>query len=552
MTSTPSDPAPTGDFDAVVVGAGFSGLYALYRLRGFGFRTRVFEAANGVGGTWHWNRYPGARSDAPSTDYSYSFDDALQQEWDWSEFYPSQPELLEYLNHVADRFDLRPDIQLETRVTAATFDETTDLWTVTTDTGESVTARFLVLGTGNLSVPRDADFEGLDSFEGELLQTSSWPQTPVDLTGKRVGVIGTGSSGVQVVPSVMDAAAHTKVFQRTPPFAARGANRKITPEERAELRARYPEYRAHARTHAPGIDNNPGDKKTTDVTPEEMQREYEERWAVGGHSVTVAYTDVMVSEEANETLADFLRARIPEVVKDPKTAELLTPRGYPVGARRVVLEIGYYDAFNRDDVELVDVRTTPITRITPKGVLVGDEEHELDALILATGFDAMTGAVLKIDIRGLGGQTIQEKWAAGPVSYLGVSTAGFPNLLFIAGPGSPSVLTNVVVAIEQSTEWITQLMADAVADGVTRIDVDAESERQWVEHVNEVAAATLFMQGDSWYIGANVPGKPRVFMPYAGGVPAYIERTDAVRAEGYPGFLLTKGSDELASTGSAS
>jgi cation diffusion facilitator CzcD-associated flavoprotein CzcO len=529
----------TPDVDAVVVGAGFSGLYLVHRLRGMGMSLRAFEAGGGVGGTWYWNRYPGARCDIESVDYCYSFSAELVQEWNWTERYPAQPEVLSYLNHVADRFDLRRDFTFDTTVTSAVFDETAGVWDVETDRGERVSARYCVMATGCLSVPNVPSFDGIDRFEGDVYHTGAWPHEDVDLTGKRVGVIGTGSSGIQVIPELARRARRTTVFQRTPHFAVPARNAPLEAAYVADLKSRFEAYREIARHHPGGTHRVLGTASALDVSPEDRRAEYERLWAHGGPDIQAAYRDLKTDVEANETAADFVRGKIREIVRDPKVAESMLPNGYPFGTKRLCLEIDYYETFNRDDVLLVDVRSNPIERITRRGVATTAGEHELDVLVFATGFDAMTGALLKVDFVGRNGLTLAEKWAAGPRTYLGISTSGFPNLFFITGPGSPSVISNVVVSIEQHVEWVTRLIAHLRANDLTNAEPRGDAEAAWVDEVNAAAEATLYPVANSWYIGANVPGKPRVFMPYVGGVGRYREICDEVAEDGYRGFVLS-------------
>jgi cation diffusion facilitator CzcD-associated flavoprotein CzcO len=528
------------EVDAVVIGAGFAGVYALYRLRRLGWSVQVFEAGSDIGGTWYHNRYPGARCDIESLDYSYSFDEDLQQEWHWSERYASQPELLRYIHHVADRHDLWRDIRLDSRVTTATFDETTDRWTVRTEDGGVVSARFCVLATGVLSVAQVPAIEGLDTFQGRWFHTGDWPHEGVDVTGQRVGVIGTGSSGTQLIPVVAEQAAHLTVFQRTANFCMPAQNHPMVAEVERQWKAEYPERRAKARVSGFGHNQLSNPKKAMEVSAEEREREFELRWQLGGLYMMRAFSDILVDPVANEECAEFVRGKIREIVRDPAVAELLTPRGFHFGTKRLCSGTGYYETFNRENVSLVDVRRAPIERITPTGLATSDAEYELDVIVFATGFDAMTGSMLKIDIRGIGGRTLQEKWAHGPRSYLGVAPAGFPNLFVVAGPGSPSVFSNMVNSIEQHVEWISALLAHADLRGVRRIEATADAERAWVEHVDEVARRTLYPRSpNSWFFGANTPGKPRVFMPYVGGVGTYRQIADDVAAKDYEGFLFT-------------
>lgn len=525
------------NFDVVVVGAGFAGLYQLHRARSAGLRTVVVEAGGGVGGTWYWNRYPGARCDVESVEYSYQFDEALQQEWTWTERYATQPEILAYLDHVADRFDLRRDIRFDTRVTAAAFDDDTGRWTVTTDDGEVLDAAFVVLATGSLSSAALPDLPGLADFAGPVLHTGRWPHEPVDLAGARVGVIGTGSSGIQAIPHLAEQAGHLTVFQRTPAYAVPAGNRPLTAEEVDAVKADYPAFRAANSQMTLGFGSRrpPNETPALSVDDEERRRVYEERWQAGGLSFLGSFGDLLVDTGANATAAGFVRSKIAETVRDPEVAARLMPDTL-IGCKRLCVDSGYYATFNRPDVELVDVSATPIDAVTPDGVQVGDRHIDLDVLVCATGFDAMTGSVLRIDIRGRGGRTLADAWAEGPGTYLGLQVAGFPNLFLVNGPGSPSVLSNMVVSIEHHVGWITDCIEDLRAGGGATIEADPEAQASWVRYVNDVASFTLFPTCNSWYLGANVPGKPRVFMPLL-GFPPYVEQCAAVVADGYRGFV---------------
>ncbi len=524
--------------DAVVVGAGFAGLYMLHRLRGLGFTARVFEAGKGVGGTWYWNRYPGARCDVESMDYSYSFSNELQQEWRWTERYSSQPEILKYINHVADRFDLRRDITLETRVTSAVFDEAANRWLVRTDRGHEVSARFCVMATGCLSTTQQPKFTGLESFTGAWYHTGHWPHEGVDFTGQRVGVIGTGSSAIQSIPIIAEQAAHLFVFQRTPNFSVPAHNAPLDPEYERTVKANYAEFRRQARESRVGFVVERSDKSALEVSDKERTREYEARWKRGGLGFSSTFNDILISKAANDTAAEFFRAKIRSIVRDPEVAETLVPKHYPLGTKRLCVDTNYYATFNRDNVSLVDLTRTPIEEITPDGLRTTRQDYHLDSIVFAIGFDAMTGTLLAIDIRGRGGRTLKEKWAEGPKTYLGVSVADFPNLFMITGPGSPSVLSNMIVSIEQHADWIADCIEHLRANGHATIEARPEAESEWVQHVNEVGHATLYPQANSWYMGANIPGKPRMFMPYIGGVGVYREKCDAVAAKGYDGFTL--------------
>ncbi len=538
--NSPGRAPETAAFDAVIVGAGFAGLYMLHRLRGLGLSVRVFEAADGVGGTWYWNRYPGARCDIESMQYSYSFSDELQQEWRWPERFSAQPDILRYVNHVADRFGLRRDIRFETRVSAVTWDEAAGRWTVETDRGDRVTARLCIMATGCLSAARLPDIPGLAAFGGDTYHTGHWPHGGVDFTGKRVAVIGTGSSAIQSVPVIAEQAAHVTVFQRTPNFSIPSRNKAMDEGYEAEWKSDYPARRAKARTMRNGVFYNLNDKSAVEVADEERQREYEARWEAGGIAFMAAFSDLALNAESNRTAAEFVRGKIRSIVRDPAVAEALMPRSYPIGTKRICVDTDYFEAFNRDNVSLVDIRKAPIEEITPTGVRTGDGAvHEVDSIVFATGFDAMTGALLKAGIRGRSGLPLAEKWEAGPRTYLGLMTAGFPNLFMITGPGSPSVLSNMMVSIEQHVDWIADCVAHMRARGVRTIEATQEAEDAWVEHANEVAHRTLYPQAASWYMGANIPGKPRVFMPYIGGVGVYREKCDEVAAKGYEGFRLS-------------
>jgi cyclohexanone monooxygenase len=526
-------------FDVVIVGAGFAGLYALHRVRGLGLSVRVLEAADGVGGTWYWNRYPGARCDVESLEYSYSFSDELQQEWSWSERYPPQAEVLRYLEHVADRFDLWPDIQLGTQVTAATFDEATARWTIATEDGTMRSARWCVMATGVLSSPQPPSFEGLDSFEGQWYQTGKWPKEPVDFAGKRVGVIGTGSTGIQLIPEVARDAEHVYVFQRTPNFTVPTGNRPMDPELEKGWKAQYAEHRRTARDSFLGVALPASQRSALEVAPEERTRVFQELWENGGGMpILLSFTDLLIDERANDTIAEFVRDKIRETVSDPEVAEKLIPRGYPIGAKRLAQDDAYFATFNRDNVSLVDIRSAPIERITPTGIRTADGEYALDVIVFATGFDALTGALLNIDIRGAGGASLRDAWAHGPRTYLGLAIAGFPNLFIVTGPGSPSVLSNMVTSIEQHVDWIADCIAYLRDREIDRIEATQAAQDEWVAHVAEVGDMTLFPRADSWYMGANIPGKPRIFMPYVGGVGPYRQRCDEVARNGYEGFEL--------------
>ena len=540
-TETPRAPVPdtahVGTVDVVIVGAGFGGMYMLHRLRGLGLSAVVFDVASGVGGTWYWNRYPGARCDVESMQYSYSFSDELQQEWEWSEVFAGQPEILRYANHVADRFDLRCDIRFETRVTQARFDDKAHAWTVETDKGDRVTARFVITAMGCLSSPNTPKIPGLEDFKGPTYHTGNWPHDGVDFTGETVGMIGTGSSAIQSIPIIAQQATHLTVFQRTANYMVPAHNKPLDPAYVRDVKANYEEMRRRARKMPAGIDFafNPASAIETDEP--ERRRLFEERWNYGGLGFMGSFSDLLLNAESNETAADFVRAKIRDVVKDPELAEKLSPTNV-IGCKRLCVDTGYWATFNQPHVTLVDVSDQPIERITANGLRAKGKDYTFDCLVLATGFDAMTGALLRVDIRGRDGQSLQDKWKEGPKSYLGLTLAGFPNLFTITGPGSPSVLTNMLPSIEQHVEWIADCIDYMRGRGATAIEPSREAEEAWVGHVGEMAGGTLRSTCSSWYVGANIPGKPRVFMPYIGGFPAYIERCEAVVKNGYEGFSL--------------
>ena len=527
------------EVDALVVGAGFAGLYLLHRLRGLGFRTVVVDAAGDVGGTWYWNRYPGARCDIESMEYSFSFDEDLQQEWHWTERYAAQAEILAYARHVADRFDLRRDIRFGTRVLGADFDEQTSRWLVRTDGGDlGYSARFLVLATGTLSALNAPAFAGLDTFTGDTYHTARWPEAGVDLTGKRVAVIGTGSSAIQAIPIIAEQAAELFVFQRTATYSVAARNGPLDPAEEAAVKADYAGFRARNRANPGGFGSRFawGDRSALEMTPDEREAELEHRWQQGGFALLGAFVDLLSDPQANEYAAEFVRRKIRSIVDDPVTAELLCP-SMPIACKRMCVDTGYYATYNRPTVHLVDVSADPIERITPNGLVTGGSEYAVDVIVFATGFDAMTGAVLRVDITGRDGRTMHDAWAAGPINYLGLAIPGFPNLFMVTGPGSPSVLTNMIVSIEQHVEWISDALVRMRDRGLTTIEATEDAAAAWVEHVNAIASFTLFPSCNSWYLGANVPGKPRVFMPCP-GFPPYVERCDAVATNDYEGFAL--------------
>ena len=529
---------PCTRFDALVVGAGFSGLYMLHRLRALGLSVRVLDMGGGIGGTWYRNRYPGARCDSDSLNYSYSFSESLQQEWSWSDRYSLQPEILTYLEHVADRFDLRRDIQLETRVTSAVYDDRRGEWILETERGERFRAAFCVMATGCLSVPKRPPFPGLEHYEGEWYHPGQWPHEAVDFTGKRVGVVGTGSTAIQIIPIVARQAAALTVFQRTANFSMPAWNGPLDPGEEQAMKAHYSEYREKARWSEGGVLYERIEKPAAEVEPERQQRELERQWREGGFAMLGTFTDLLVDPAANALAVEFCHRKIREIVKDPALAELLCPKDHPFGTKRLCVDTNYYETFNRDNVTLVDIAHAPIEEITPRGLRTGGVEYAFDVIVFATGFDAMTGALLGIDIRGRGGLRLEEEWTAGPRTYLGLTMAGFPNLFAITGPGSPSVLTNMTVSIEQHVEWVADCIAHLRARGLAHIEATREAQDEWVDHVNATAHQTLYPLAKSWYMGANIPGKPRVFTPYVGSAGDYRRTCDEVAAEGYRGFRL--------------
>jgi cation diffusion facilitator CzcD-associated flavoprotein CzcO len=538
VPATREAPAAQPALDAVIVGAGFAGMYMLHRLRGLGFRALLLEAGTGVGGTWYWNRYPGARCDVESFEYSYQFSPELQQKWTWSERYATQPEILRYANHVADRFDLQRDIRFNQRVRSAHFDDATTILALETEDGTHVEGRQCIMATGCLSAANRPNIPGMERFRGPTYHTGHWPHEGVDFTGRRVGVIGTGSSAIQSIPIIAEQAAQLYVFQRTPNFTVPAHNAPLESERVKDVKANYPALRARAKQTTTGLAFSVNNFSAMSLDAKERERIYRERWAAGGIPFMGSFNDLLIKRESNETAAEFVRARIRETVRDPKVADLLSPKGV-IGSKRLCVDTGYWETYNRPNVTLVDIRGTPIECITPAGVVVRGVEYALDSLVFATGFDAMTGALLRMDIRGACGLPLKEKWRAGPNTYLGLQSVGFPNLFMINGPGSPSVLSSMLPAIEQHVDWIADCLAYLRGKGFTRIEPQPKAEKAWGEHVQEAAAATLRPVEDSWYLGVNIPGKPRVFMPYIGGFNTYIKKCDEVVAGGYTGFSLS-------------
>ena len=528
------------NLDVIVVGGGLAGLYTLYKLRELGLEAHAFEAGDGVGGTWYWNRYPGCRCDVESMEYSYAFSPELEQAWRWPERYGGQPHILEYVEHVADRFDLRKDVTLNARVVSAHYSSAENLWTIKTGQGDSASARYIVMATGNLSTPSIPEFPGLDDFTGETYHTGLWPQAGVDFTGKRVAVIGTGSSGVQSIPIIAEQAASLTVFQRTANFILPARNAPLDAAAEREHKSTYRARREAAYETPFGIAGYPPPVcGALDVSAEERERTYAEKWAAGGTiSFLYAYTDLLTSDAANKTAADFVRARIRETVKDPCTAELLCPNDHPIGTKRLILDTHYYETFNSEHVSLVDARRTPIECLTGTGIRTSESEYTFDAVVFATGFDAMTGAMKDIDLGTDDGADIYTKWADGPRTYLGMMMADFPNLFMITGPQSPGVKSQMILSIEQHVNFIADMLETAHQRGCDRIEATQSAEDAWVKHNNEVAHATLYPKANSWYMGANIPGKPRIFMPYVGGVHTYYRKCNEIAANGYDGFEM--------------
>ena len=540
LASEDSKKFKSREVDAVVIGAGFAGLYAVYRLRQMGLSLTAFEQGGGVGGTWYWNRYPGASSDSESWVYAFTFSEELEQEWNWSCRFPEQPEILRYLEHVADRFDLRRSFDFNSRVTGAAYDESTGLWTIETQQGEQVRAKYLITAVGCLSVAQVPNVPGLDQFKGAWYHTGQWPHESVDFTGMRVGVIGTGSSGIQSIPIIAKQAKHLTVFQRTPSFSVPARNAPLAPERVNQLKRDIKQIRETCRWSTIGQPYDWQEAEALKVGPDERRQQFEAGWQKGGFEwMFGSYRDLLFDQKANGMAADFVREKIRSIVKDPEVARKLIPSGYPIGTKRLPLDSEYFETFNRDNVELVDLRESRIEEIAATGIRTSDKTYELDAIVFATGFDALTGPLTRLGISGRGGQKLESKWSAGPRTYLGVCTLGFPNMFMITGPGSPSVLGNMPVSIEQHVDWICDCIAHLRKNGASTIEATMEAEQTWSAHVKELADATLFPQADSWYMGANIPGKPRVFLPYIGGFGTYRKLCTDIAAKGYEGFAIT-------------
>ncbi|WP_328794043.1 flavin-containing monooxygenase [Maritimibacter harenae] len=520
------------------MGAGIAGLRTLYSLRKAGFDAQVLEASDEIGGVWNHNRYPGARCDVESFDYSYSFSKELEQEWVWSERYPTQPEILRYLNHVADRFDLRRDITINARVEAADYNEESATWTLTLHDGRKASSRYLVLCLGQLSAPKMPNYPGQDRFKGETIVSAMWPRREIDFTGKRVGIIGTGSSGMQMTPVIAQIAERVTVFQRTANFSVPAANAPLTEEEDRAVKADYEARREMTRNSPTGLGFQPGKKKTLEVSDEEREEAFEKAYHRLGFGFALTYPDILLDKDANRVASDFLRRKMGERVEDPEVREKLMPVTHGFGTRRPTVDSGYFEAFNRDNVDLADIREHPIEAFTETGIRTSQKHYPLDFVIFATGFDALTGALLKPRIAGRGGVTLKEKWAAGPITNMGLGTAGFPNLLIVGGPGSPTVLSNVMVSTELQVDWMTELLSHLRDAGVREIEVTREAEAAWNRHVAERVNETLYMTAQSFYNGGEVEGKPKVFMPYSGGVRHYRRLLEQCAADDYVGFAL--------------
>ncbi|MGJ3508000.1 flavin-containing monooxygenase [Enemella sp. A6] len=535
---TTQEAPDTGSYDVVVLGAGIAGIYAVYKFREMGLSVKAFEAASDVGGVWFWNRYPGARCDVESIDYSYSFDPELEQDWDWSEKYATQPEILAYLRHVTDRYELRPHMQFNTRITSAELNEENLTWTVHTDRGDEVTARFFVMAAGPLSNANVPAFPGLGDFRGDVLHTAQWPHEGYDFTGKRVGLIGTGSSGIQATPHLAEDAEKLYVFQRTANYSIPAGNRPITDEGLKEYKANYAERRAMSWTSGGGSPHRPHPQSALDVSPEERARAYEERWKLGGVLFSKTFPDQLSNLEANHTAREFWENKIREVINDPEVAEQLIPNDHPIGAKRICTDSDYYETFNRDNVELVNLKRTPLEGMDATGINTSEAHYDLDVIVLATGFDAMTGSVSKVDIIGRAGQSLNEAWAEGPKTYLGLGVNGFPNMFNLTGPGSPSVLANMVLHSELHVNFVADLIKFLDERGAAGIEAGADAQEAWVNETRRLAEGSLLNMANSWYLGSNIPNRPRVFMPYAAGFSAYREVLEEVTSSQYRGFSV--------------
>ena len=524
-------------YDAVIVGAGFAGMYMLHRLRELGLKVKVFEAGGDVGGTWYWNRYPGARCDVESMQYSYSFCEELEQEWEWSEKYAPQPEILRYAGYVAEKFKLRSDIIFNTRVISSIFDEDENHWIISTDRDDTVTARFCVLAVGCLSSANRPAFKNLIKFKGQQFHTGEWPHDGVDFTGQDVAIIGTGSSAIQSIPLIAQQAKSLTVFQRTANYSVPAWNSKMDSEYQKKIKADYSKLRAQARGRPSGVMFPFNFQPALEPRKEERDKIYEEFWDRGGLPFLGAFSDLLFDSNANETAAEFARNKIRGIVKNQKTAELLCPTNV-FGCKRLCVDSGYFETFNKENVRLVDISTNPVREFDKDGLFVKDLKYKFDSVVFATGFAAMTGSFEKINILGRNGISLAKKWEAGPRTYLGLATSGFPNLFMITGPGSPSVLASMIQSIEQHVDWIADCVNNIVRTGAKTIEPITSFEDDWVEHVTEVSKVSLRSTCSSWYVGANIEGRPRVFMPYIGGFPVYVDRCNDVMTRGYEGFLV--------------
>lgn len=526
--------------DAIVIGAGFAGLYMVYRLRESGFLVHGYEAGDGVGGTWYWNRYPGARCDSESMYYSFSFLPDLEQEWPLEERYPSQPIILKYLETVTKGLDLFKDFTFNARVNSVTYEEGTQRWTVRTTRGLEASANYVVTAVGGLSAANLPKYPGGETFAGDQYYTSNWPQEPVSFAGKRVGLFGTGSSGVQAIPEIAKQAGHLTVFQRTAQYVAPARGGPLDPQLVQLWKANYREIRRRTKWTAAGIPYPEPQQSALELPPEEQRAICEEAWRRGGiFFLDGTFSDAITNLEANTVVADFVRSKIDEIVHDPETARKLKPTTYAWGTKRHPVGTDFYETFNRPNVSLVDLRADPIDEITPTGIRTRSGHHPLDAIVWATGFDALTGAITALNVRGRGGESLSSAWSEGPRTYLGLMVPGFPNFFTVCGPGSPSVVTNVPAAIEQHVEWIGDLLCHMRLMGLDSIEATEDAAAEWIQHVQDLANETLYPTTDSWYMGANIPDKPRVFLPYIGGLHVYRKRCDEIAAAGYPGFTLT-------------
>ena len=534
------------DVDVVVVGAGFSGLYLLYCLRKAGFSTRVFERGGDVGGTWYWNRYPGARCDVESLQYSYSFDEQLQQDWHWPEKFSAQPDILAYANYVADRFNLKKDIEFNIEVKASWFDENLKRWKITTNTGEEINAQYFIMATGCISTTQIPNIKGLSDYVGNTFHTGDWPHEEVDFSGQSIAVIGTGSSGIQSIPVLAKQAKKLTVFQRTPNYSIPSQNEPMTKKYERSWKDVYSERRKEMRYSAHGSLKDLNDVPALSVDEDQRQELYTKRWAIGGTGFLGSFNDLLTNADANYTAAEYVRQQIKRVVKDKETAEILCPRSYPIGTKRICIDTGYFETYNRENVKLVDISKKPIQRLVADGIIVDDQLYPFDSIIFATGFDAMTGSIFNVDIKGRDGLALKDKWNAGPKTYLGLMSVSFPNLFMITGPGSPSVKSNMIMSIEQHVDLVTETLLTMRSKGLSVVEPELEAENKWVDHVQEVANKTLFPQANSWYMGANIPGKPRLFMPYIGGVGTYRQICEEIVANNYRGFKFEKSKQVIA------